>query len=241
MDRWPKVQHYFLFINLVHKFSATGIYCLMPTSIPRWNKWSHLSKRYKNIVLFVLYFRVRTAAHWVVNLRYFDFFIMLVILMSSITLAAEDPVNEKSYRNEILKYFDYAFTGVFTIEMVLKVSTSNIIRLNDLNYYSRRFSNYISCLSDTCFLTGNRFRCDFPSRLIFKGFLEHHGFCCGDLRGGIVLLWHDVSILPFLFHFSDQNYPCSAPHAPPKPPQVFPRVSMSFFKWLFHLPPLLFV
>lgn len=65
--------------------------------------------------------RVRRAAHWVVNLPYFDFFIMVVISLSSIALAAEDPVEEGSFRNEILNYFDYAFTGVFTVEMVLKV------------------------------------------------------------------------------------------------------------------------
>ena len=56
-----------------------------------------------------------------VNLRYFDLFIMIVIIASSVALAAEDPVNAESYRNEILNYFDYVFTGVFTIEMVLKV------------------------------------------------------------------------------------------------------------------------
>ena len=59
------------------------------------------------------------------NLRYFDLFIMIVICASSIALAAEDPVREDSYRNEILNYFDYVFTGVFTIEMVLKVSVEN--------------------------------------------------------------------------------------------------------------------
>lgn len=37
------------------------------------------------------------------------------------SLAAEDPVNEKAYRNVILNYLDYAFTGVFTVEMILKV------------------------------------------------------------------------------------------------------------------------
>lgn len=55
------------------------------------------------------------------NLRYFDLFIMIVICASSIALAAEDPVDENSDKNRILNYFDYVFTGVFTIEMVLKV------------------------------------------------------------------------------------------------------------------------
>lgn len=56
-----------------------------------------------------------------VNLRYFDFFIMIVITLSSIALACEDPVDEKSIKNEILNNFDFAFTGVFAIEMILKV------------------------------------------------------------------------------------------------------------------------
>jgi len=55
-------------------------------------------------------------------MKYFDFFIMVVISLSSIALAAEDPVDEESTRNNILEYFDYAFTCVFTIEMILKVS-----------------------------------------------------------------------------------------------------------------------
>ncbi|XP_037083301.1 voltage-dependent calcium channel type A subunit alpha-1-like isoform X2 [Pollicipes pollicipes] len=70
---------------------------------------------------------VRRAAHWVVNLRYFDFFIMFVISLSSIALACEDPVDEKSDKNKILNMFDYAFTGVFTIEMVLKVIDMGLI------------------------------------------------------------------------------------------------------------------
>lgn len=71
--------------------------------------------------------RIRCAAHWVVNLKYFDFFIMLIISLSSMALAAEDPVEEKSARNIMLNRLDYAFTGVFTIEMLLKVVDLGII------------------------------------------------------------------------------------------------------------------
>ena len=46
---------------------------------------------------------------------------MIVISASSVALAAEDPVKEDSQHNRILNYFDYVFTGVFTIEMILKV------------------------------------------------------------------------------------------------------------------------
>lgn len=48
--------------------------------------------------MYFVCFRIRRGAHWVVNLRYFDFFIMVVICMSSAALAAEDPVLEDSDR-----------------------------------------------------------------------------------------------------------------------------------------------
>ncbi|KAL5968871.1 Voltage-dependent calcium channel type A subunit alpha-1, partial [Taenia solium] len=65
---------------------------------------------------------IRRFCHFVVNLRYFDLFVMIVIASSSISLAAEDPVDEKNPRNIILEYFDHAFTCVFTMEMILKAS-----------------------------------------------------------------------------------------------------------------------
>ncbi|KAM6902920.1 putative voltage-dependent N-type calcium channel subunit alpha-1B [Xenentodon cancila] len=64
---------------------------------------------------------VRRLCHYVVNLRYFEMCILMVITMSSITLAAEDPVQANAPRNNILKYLDYVFTGVFTFEMVIKM------------------------------------------------------------------------------------------------------------------------
>ncbi|KAI5091433.1 voltage-dependent N-type calcium channel subunit alpha-1B isoform X2, partial [Silurus meridionalis] len=64
---------------------------------------------------------VRRLCHYVVNLRYFEMCILMVITMSSIALAAEDPVNANAFRNHVLKYLDYIFTGVFTFEMVIKM------------------------------------------------------------------------------------------------------------------------
>ncbi|XP_076140918.1 voltage-dependent N-type calcium channel subunit alpha-1B [Alosa pseudoharengus] len=64
---------------------------------------------------------VRRLCHYVVNLRYFEMCILLVITMSSIALAAEDPVMANAPRNNVLKYLDYVFTGVFTFEMVIKM------------------------------------------------------------------------------------------------------------------------
>ncbi|KAL7391742.1 hypothetical protein ABVT39_013973 [Epinephelus coioides] len=64
---------------------------------------------------------VRRLCHYIVSLRYFEMSILVVIAMSSIALAAEDPVWTNAPRNNVLKYLDYAFTGVFTFEMVIKM------------------------------------------------------------------------------------------------------------------------
>ncbi|XP_068609472.1 voltage-dependent N-type calcium channel subunit alpha-1B-like [Brachionichthys hirsutus] len=64
---------------------------------------------------------LRRLCHYVVNLRYFEMCILIVITMSSIALAAEDPVQANAPRNNVLKYLDYVFTGVFTFEMVIKM------------------------------------------------------------------------------------------------------------------------
>lgn len=62
-----------------------------------------------------------------VNLRNFDIFIMIAIGASSIALAAEDPVNPDAFRNELLNAMDFVFTGVFTVEMLLKVAIISVI------------------------------------------------------------------------------------------------------------------
>lgn len=70
---------------------------------------------------------------------------MIVICASSIALAAEDPVRERSFRNKILNYFDYVFTGVFTIEMILKVSLG--LATHRLSYiYNEQWVHLSICL-----------------------------------------------------------------------------------------------
>uniref|UniRef100_A0A671PUV6 Voltage-dependent calcium channel type A subunit alpha-1 n=1 Tax=Sinocyclocheilus anshuiensis TaxID=1608454 RepID=A0A671PUV6_9TELE len=81
-----------------------------------------------------LFHRVRRACHYIVNLRYFEMSILLVIAASSIALAAEDPVNTNSDRNKVLRYFDYVFTGVFTFEMIIKMIEQGLI-LHDGSYF----------------------------------------------------------------------------------------------------------
>ncbi|XP_013377564.1 PREDICTED: voltage-dependent L-type calcium channel subunit alpha-1S isoform X2 [Chinchilla lanigera] len=67
--------------------------------------------------------KIRVLCHRIVNATWFTNFILLFILLSSAALAAEDPIRAESTRNKILGYFDIAFTSVFTVEIVLKMTT----------------------------------------------------------------------------------------------------------------------
>uniref|UniRef100_A0A3P9AJA7 Voltage-dependent calcium channel alpha-1 subunit IQ domain-containing protein n=1 Tax=Esox lucius TaxID=8010 RepID=A0A3P9AJA7_ESOLU len=78
--------------------------------------------------------RIRRICHYVVTLRYFEMTILLVIVASSIALAAEDPVCTNSDRNRVLRYFDYVFTGVFTFEMIIKMIDLGLL-LHDGSYF----------------------------------------------------------------------------------------------------------
>lgn len=69
--------------------------------------------------------RFRRACHYVCTLRYFEMTILLVIAMSSIALAAEDPVWPESPRNNVRKsmymevtrllLYEISFEYMFTI------------------------------------------------------------------------------------------------------------------------------
>uniref|UniRef100_H3DC93 Voltage-dependent L-type calcium channel subunit alpha n=1 Tax=Tetraodon nigroviridis TaxID=99883 RepID=H3DC93_TETNG len=66
--------------------------------------------------------KFRKLCYKIINASSFTNLILLFILLSSISLAAEDPIDPKSYRNQILSYADIVFTTVFTIEIVLKMT-----------------------------------------------------------------------------------------------------------------------
>ncbi|XP_045040463.2 voltage-dependent L-type calcium channel subunit alpha-1S [Desmodus rotundus] len=67
--------------------------------------------------------KIRVLCHRIVNATWFTNFILLFIMLSSAALAAEDPIRAESMRNQILGYFDIAFTSVFTVEIILKMTT----------------------------------------------------------------------------------------------------------------------
>uniref|UniRef100_A0A3P9NQ42 Voltage-dependent L-type calcium channel subunit alpha n=1 Tax=Poecilia reticulata TaxID=8081 RepID=A0A3P9NQ42_POERE len=66
---------------------------------------------------------VRVFCHQLINHHIFTNLILVFIMLSSVSLAAEDPIRNFSARNIILGYFDYAFTAIFTVEIVLKMTT----------------------------------------------------------------------------------------------------------------------
>ncbi|CAF1093497.1 unnamed protein product [Rotaria sordida] len=93
---------------------------------------------------------IRRFCHFIVTLRYFELLIMIVICLSSISLAAEDPVHENSSRNHILNYLDYAFTGVFTVELLLKIVDLGVV-LHE-GAYCRDVWNLLDALVVICAL-----------------------------------------------------------------------------------------
>ncbi|XP_056660138.1 voltage-dependent L-type calcium channel subunit alpha-1D isoform X8 [Monodelphis domestica] len=66
---------------------------------------------------------IRVGCHRLINHHIFTNLILVFIMLSSASLAAEDPIRSHSFRNIILGYFDYAFTAIFTVEILLKMTT----------------------------------------------------------------------------------------------------------------------
>ncbi|XP_057888069.1 voltage-dependent L-type calcium channel subunit alpha-1D isoform X14 [Melospiza melodia melodia] len=65
---------------------------------------------------------IRVGCHRLINHHIFTNLILVFIMLSSVSLAAEDPIRSHSFRNNILGYFDYAFTAIFTVEILLKMT-----------------------------------------------------------------------------------------------------------------------
>uniref|UniRef100_A0A3B4BLS5 Voltage-dependent L-type calcium channel subunit alpha n=1 Tax=Pygocentrus nattereri TaxID=42514 RepID=A0A3B4BLS5_PYGNA len=65
---------------------------------------------------------IRVSCHRLINHQIFTNLILVFIMLSSVSLAAEDPIRSFSTRNIILGYFDYAFTAIFTVEILLKMT-----------------------------------------------------------------------------------------------------------------------
>ncbi|CAF1094276.1 unnamed protein product [Rotaria sordida] len=82
---------------------------------------------YSSLFIFQHTNKFRIFCHRVCNHRAFGYIILICIILSSISLGAEDPVDADSFRNRILNTADYFFTAVFTVEICLKVVSYGLI------------------------------------------------------------------------------------------------------------------
>ncbi|CAF5114322.1 unnamed protein product, partial [Rotaria magnacalcarata] len=82
---------------------------------------------YSSLFIFQHTNKFRIFCHRVCNHRAFGYILLVCILLSSISLGAEDPVDSDSVRNRILNTADYFFTAVFTVEICLKVISYGLI------------------------------------------------------------------------------------------------------------------
>ena len=69
----------------------------------------------------------------------------------SFALAAEDPVDPKSDRNVTLGYFDYGFTAIFAVEVLLKLIDYGVIL--HPGSYLRELWNAMDMLVVSCAIT----------------------------------------------------------------------------------------
>ncbi|KAJ8017280.1 hypothetical protein DPEC_G00016200 [Dallia pectoralis] len=65
---------------------------------------------------------IRRGCHILIHHHIFCNLILVFIILSSCSLAAEDPIRAHSFRNNVLGYADYAFTSIFTVEIILKMT-----------------------------------------------------------------------------------------------------------------------
>ncbi|VDK78349.1 unnamed protein product [Litomosoides sigmodontis] len=97
----------------------------------------------------------RVLVHSVVSTKYFEMLVMGVICFSSIALSAEDPVDEDAPRNKVLQYMDYCFTGVFALEMCLKLIDQGVLLHH--GSYCRDFWNLLDGIVVFCALVAFSF------------------------------------------------------------------------------------
>jgi len=106
---------------------------------------------YSSLFIFSSENTFRCGIHAVVTFPLFDVFIMLVIVASSISLAAEDPVNVDGDWNKFLGQLDYAFTLIFAIEVLLKILDYGLVL--HPGSYLREMWNAMDLIVVSCAIT----------------------------------------------------------------------------------------
>ena len=87
--------------------------------------------------------KFRVLCYNFINNTIISNFLLCCILISSASLAAEDPLDANSKRNRVLGYFDYFFTTVFTLEIMLKILAYGAVQRGG---YMRSAANLLDIL-----------------------------------------------------------------------------------------------
>ncbi|KAK9890112.1 hypothetical protein WA026_008922 [Henosepilachna vigintioctopunctata] len=84
--------------------------------------------------------RFRIFCHWFCNHPVFSNMILICILVSSAMLALEEPVKtENDFSGEFLQTCDFVFTGIFTVELLLKAISYGCV-LHDGAFFRSAFN-----------------------------------------------------------------------------------------------------
>uniref|UniRef100_A0A7M5WIZ7 Voltage-dependent calcium channel alpha-1 subunit IQ domain-containing protein n=2 Tax=Clytia hemisphaerica TaxID=252671 RepID=A0A7M5WIZ7_9CNID len=75
----------------------------------------------RSLFLFPPSSRIRTWCHYIVNIKYFERLMLFFIVLSTMCLAIEDPLNTKATKNKVIYYLDVAFIAIFTFEITIKI------------------------------------------------------------------------------------------------------------------------
>lgn len=106
-----------------------------------------------SLCAFLLAFpRIRRLCHYIVNMRYFEMVILMVIALSSIALAAEDPVQAESPRNEvrncatlcwIFMKFDFVHMPVASLREIRMLTKKTLLCIVSSSIVSHCFSSWL--------------------------------------------------------------------------------------------------
>lgn len=78
-----------------------------------------------------------------INHMAFEYFIMVLIIMSSIHLVLDSPLNDPNSKyDKILYYIDIGFTFLFVVEGIIKILSSGFLFSGPKSY----LRNYWNCL-----------------------------------------------------------------------------------------------
>eukprot|EP00794_Sanderia_malayensis_P016877 gene16877-18582_t len=71
--------------------------------------------------------RIRMSCSNMVNMKHFDHVMLIIIILSSILLAMENPLDDHSKINQLLRDIDIAFVSIFALEVIAKIIADGLI------------------------------------------------------------------------------------------------------------------